>query len=321
VIDPAILEQIAGRLGQAHAARRLAVENRHEDEVTRSRLHFLHRDNWFGHPHVIKTALILTGLYWRGRRNSGKVIIRRNVIAFPDLPQAFHGFTILHLSDLHSDGNDLAMQRVLQLVDGLRYDICCLTGDYRAGTTGTCEPALNGMAQLVARLTQPIFAVLGNHDSLTMVHGLEKIGIKLLLNESQAVCRGDQLIFLAGIDDAHFFRTGDIARAASGIPAGQFSVLLSHTPEVFRQAEQAHFNVMLSGHTHGGQICLPGSIPIILDAELPRGFGAGAWRHGSMHGYTSAGAGTSIVPVRFNCPPEITLHELRRESRIEPAAS
>ena len=69
---------------------------------------------------------------------------------------------------------------------------------------------------------------------------------------------------------------------------------------------------MLSGHTHGGQICLPGSIPIILEARMPRRFGAGAWRHADMQGYTSVGAGTCIVPVRLNCPPEITLHRLQR---------
>lgn len=320
MIDAHILEQISGRLGQAQTARRLAVEKQHEDHVSRFRLHFLHRYKWFAHPHVIKAALILAGLYWRGRRNAGEVILRRNVIAFPDLPAAFHGFTILHISDLHADGSDPAMQRVLQLVQGLHYDICCLTGDYRAGTTGSCEPALHGMTRLIARLKEPIFAVPGNHDSLMMIHGLEQLGIKMLLNESHAIHRGEQQIFLAGIDDAHFFRTGDIARAASPIPAGEFSVLLSHTPEVFRQAEQAQFKLMLSGHTHGGQICLPGSIPIILDAALPRDYGAGAWRHGTMHGYTSVGAGTSVVPVRFNCPPEITLHELRCQSRPEPAA-
>ena len=67
---------------------------------------------------------------------------------------------------------------------------------------------------------------------------------------------------------------------------------------------------MLSGHTHGGQICLPGDIPILLEADLPRAFGAGAWRHANIAGYTSVGAGSSVVPVRFNNRPEITLHQL-----------
>jgi predicted MPP superfamily phosphohydrolase len=66
----------------------------------------------------------------------------------------------------------------------------------------------------------------------------------------------------------------------------------------------------LAGHTHGGQICLPGGIPITLDSNLPRAFGAGSWRYGAMTGYTSVGAGCSLVPVRLNCPPEITLHRL-----------
>jgi predicted MPP superfamily phosphohydrolase len=88
--------------------------------------------------------------------------------------------------------------------------------------------------------------------------------------------------------------------------------LLSHTPEIYRQAAHAGFNLLLSGHTHGGQICLPGRVPITLDSVLPRRLGAGAWKHHTMDGYTSVGAGTSVVPVRFNCPPEITLHHLEQ---------
>ena len=88
-------------------------------------------------------------------------------------------------------------------------------------------------------------------------------------------------------------------------------MLLSHTPEIYRQAANADFNLMLSGHTHGGQICLPGRIPITLNAALPRQMGAGPWKHRAMDGYTSVGAGSSVVPVRFNCRPEITLHHLQ----------
>jgi predicted MPP superfamily phosphohydrolase len=154
--------------------------------------------------------------------------------------------------------------------------------------------------------------VLGNHDTIQMVPGLEAMGIQMLLNESVAITRDGQRIFIAGIDDAHFFRVDNIEKAASQIPDGEFSVLLSHTPEIYRQAAHADFNLLLSGHTHGGQICLPGSIPITLDSVLPRRMGSGAWRYHRMIGYTSVGAGSSVVAVRFNCPPEITLHRLRR---------
>jgi len=116
---------------------------------------------------------------------------------------------------------------------------------------------------------------------------------------------------LAGIDDAHYYRVDNIEKAAANIPADGFSILLSHTPEVYRHAAHAGFDLLLSGHTHGGQICLPGSIPITLSSVLPRRFGSGAWKYHDMVGYTSVGAGSSIVAVRINCPPEITLHHLQ----------
>ena len=102
-----------------------------------------------------------------------------------------------------------------------------------------------------------------------------------------------------------------IAQAAEPIPEAAFAILLSHTPEIYKQASHAGFDLLLSGHTHGGQICLPGSIPVTLDSVLPRRLGAGAWHYSKMLGYTSVGAGSSVVAVRYNCPPEITLHRLR----------
>jgi hypothetical protein len=153
---------------------------------------------------------------------------------------------------------------------------------------------------------------LGNHDTIRMVPALEEIGIRMLLNESEAIERGGQHIHLVGIDDAHYYRVDNIEKAASNVPAAEFSILLSHTPEIYRQAAHAGFQLMLSGHTHGGQICLPGAIPIILDSVLPRRMGAGAWTYRGMVGYTSVGVGSSILPVRLNCPPEITLHRLLR---------
>jgi predicted MPP superfamily phosphohydrolase len=130
------------------------------------------------------------------------------------------------------------------------------------------------------------------------------------MNEADTIVRGGQRIHIAGIDDAHFYRADNIEKAAANIPQDEFSILLTHTPEIYRQAAHAGFNLLLSGHTHGGQICLPGGIPITLDSVLPRRLGSGPWRHHGMHGYTSVGAGSSVVPVRFNCRPEITLHYL-----------
>ena len=166
------------------------------------------------------------------------------------------------------------------------------------------------MARVRAALKGPIYGVLGNHDTICMLPGLEEMDIRMLLNESDAIVRGGQRIHLVGIDDAHFYRMDNIEKAAAGIPNDEFSILISHTPEIYRQAAHADFNLLLSGHTHGGQICLPGGIPVTLDSVLPRLMASGPWQHHDMIGYTSVGAGSSVVPVRFNCPPEITLHQL-----------
>jgi hypothetical protein len=261
---------------------------------------------------MIEVALRVTGTYWRGRANAGKVQLRRHTVRVPTLPSAFDGFTILHLSDLHADISGPAMRRTAELVLDIDYDLCVLTGDYRGRTYGDCMPCLEGVARLREQLRGDIYAVLGNHDSIAMVPHLEAFGIRMLLNECFALQRGSASIYLAGVDDAHFYRADNIEKAAEDIPPGQVSILLSHTPEIYRQAAHAGFDLMLSGHTHGGQICLPGGIPILLEANLPRAFGAGAWRHAGMAGYTSVGTGSSVVPVRFNNRPEITLHQLVR---------
>jgi predicted MPP superfamily phosphohydrolase len=144
-----------------------------------------------------------------------------------------------------------------------------------------------------------------------MLPDLEQMGIRMLLNECEIIRRNGECIYLSGIDDAHFYLTDNLEKAASGIPGDAFSILLSHTPEVYEEAAHIDFNLMLSGHTHGGQICLPGGIPIILNSVLPRYMGSGAWAYRGMSGYTSVGAGSSKIAVRFNCPPEITLHYLQ----------
>ena len=307
-MDEDTLRKLEERLGPLRAKQRLGIETDHEAKIFGKGLLSFHIKNWYPVHSVIRNALKLTGLYRRGRRNTGRILVKRNDILFKELPALFDDFTILHLSDMHVDMNEAAMQRLIELVGGMRYDLCVLTGDYRGKNCGPFEATLDGVARVRAHLKEPVYGVLGDHDTIQMVPGLEAVGIRMLLNESDVIVRGDQQIYLAGIDDAHCFKVDNIKKAASQIPCGKFSILLSHTPEIYRQAAHANFNLLLSGHTHGGQICLPGSIPIILDAVLPRRMGAGAWQYRNMTGYTSVGAGSSVVPVRFNCPPEITLH-------------
>jgi predicted MPP superfamily phosphohydrolase len=311
-VDSDELNRLEARLGRLHARQRLGVEKDHEAQVFGQGLNFFHIENSKPSALAIEYALKLTGLYWRGRKNAERVAVRRNRVASPELPHAFDGFTILQLSDLHCDMSERAMRRVGALIGTLAYDLCVLTGDFRGPTFGPFDIALATVADLRAKLSGTVLAVLGNHDSARMVPPLEAMDIRVLVNESTTVEREGQAIYVAGVDDAHFYRADNMEKASAAIPPDSYSILLTHTPEIYRQAAHAGFNLLLSGHTHGGQICLPGGVPITLDSVLPRRLGKGAWKHHDMHGYTSVGAGSSVVPVRFNCPPEITLHTLRK---------
>ena len=314
-IDRGVLEKLEERLGRLYARQRLGIEGEREGRVFGQGINFFHPENWYLSASFIRTALMATGLYWRARKNAENIKIRHHDIRSPQVPDSFDGFTILHLSDLHADMNSGAMRRLIELLPTVSYDLCVLTGDYRGKTYGPYQAAIDGLARVRAHLRGPVYGVLGNHDTIRMVPALEEIGIRMLLNESDAIERNGEQIHLVGIDDAHYYRVDNIEKAASSLPAADFSILLSHTPEIYRQAAHAGFQVLLSGHTHGGQICLPGAIPIILDSVLPRRMGAGAWMYRGMVGYTSVGVGSCILPVRLNCPPEITLHRLLRDRR------
>jgi hypothetical protein len=302
--------ELERRLGRVYARQRLGIERDHEAQLFGQGLNFFHIENWYSVHSLIRNTLRIAGLYGRGRKNASQVEVRRNLVKLDSLPARFDRYSILHISDMHADMSEDAMRRVIELVADLRYDLCVLTGDFRGKTYGSFEPCLAGVAAVRSHLRAPVYGVLGNHDTIRMVPGLEAMGIRMLLNEAEAITRDGEQIHLAGIDDAHFYRVDNIEKAADRIPHGGCAILLSHTPEIYRQAAHAGFAFLLAGHTHGGQICLPGSIPITLDSALPRSLGSGAWRYHEMAGYTSVGAGSSIVAVRINCPPEITLHRL-----------
>ena len=307
-----LLERLEQRVGRVHAHQRLGMEKDYEDRFN-GRINFLHPDKWYSVHSVFTHALKLTGLYLLGTKNAERIRVRHYRVKLSDLPTGFDGFTILHLSDLHVDMNPGAMHRMTELIATLEYDICVLTGDFRGKVFGPFDTTLLGMTRVRSQLSESVYGVLGNYDTVRMLPELEAMGIRMLLNESETIVRGNQRIHLAGVDDAHYYGAANLEKAASRIPRGEFSILLSHTPEIYKQAAYAGFKLFLSGHTHGGQICLPGSIPVTLSSSsnLPRHMAAGPWSYRTMTGYTSVGVGSSVVPVRFNCPPEITLHHLQ----------
>lgn len=308
--DDLLEHRLSQRLGQAHARQRLSIEREAESRFAAQPRPRLRLSSLTSAPGFIRFCLRLAGLHARGQANSRRLHTAHNRFHLPGLPARFEGFRVLHLTDLHVDMDDANLQAVIQEIDPLDYDLCVLTGDYRKETSGPVDKALAGMKRLRAAIRGPAYAVLGNHDSIRMVPALEDMGFTLLMNEMVPVERDGQYFYLAGVDDPHFYRAHNLHSAADRIPNGSTSLLLSHTPEIWREAAHAGFDMFLCGHTHGGQICLPGGIPLTLDSDCPRRLGRGYWRFKEMQGYTSPGAGTSVVNVRLNCPPEVTIHTL-----------
>ncbi|MEJ8813180.1 metallophosphoesterase [Variovorax ureilyticus] len=309
-ISPQTMAVLAGRMGEGVLRQRLAMESEQVSHHYRHVEDFLHPEHLPSAGRLIHRVLTAVGLRERGRSNARRIRVGRNPVRLGRLPPAFEGCTLLHLSDLHLDVGRHYVDALVATVRGLACDACVLTGDYRFGIQGSCAPAIAALARLVPVLPKPVFAVLGNHDGIALVEGLEDLGVRVLMNERTALERGSARLHIAGIDDAHYFRTHDIARARDGLAPDACAILLSHTPEPYRLAAAHGFDLMLSGHTHGGQICLPGGIPLLTDSRAPRRVARGPWHCDRMQGFTSVGCGCSIIDARFHCPPEVTVHVL-----------
>jgi len=178
-------------------------------------------------------------MWQRGQANARRISVLHNTVALPNLPGAFDGFRILHLTDLHLDMDRDATHNIIAAVREVDYDICVMTGDYRARTHGDSKPAMALMGQLRAQLKDPIYAVLGNHDSIVSVEAMEALGIHMLMNESDVIERDGQSIGIAGVDDGHYFQMDDADKALAGIRKQPVKLLLSHTPETYQSAAAA----------------------------------------------------------------------------------
>ena len=255
----------------------------------------------------------LSGLYGAGRRNAARVGLTEVEFRLPDLPAAFDGYRILFLSDPHVGVIPENIAAAIPLIGGLSYDMAVLGGDYQIDGRPSAAKTARLMAPLLAALhpADGTFAVLGNHDSHKMVEALEALGVRLLLNETVTLTRDGQSIHLVGCDDVHLFY--DHAALLALRQESGFRIAVVHSPDFAGQAAAAGCALYLSGHTHGGQICLPGGRPIFTALDNHHRLARGAWRLHGMLGYTSTGLGSGSPPLRFNCPPEVAMVTLRAE--------
>jgi len=241
------------------------------------------------------------------------------------IPDAFDGFSIAQLSDFHYEHHFsvLPIRKSVEVVNTLRPDVIVLTGDFvtvptldygsRRGRRAARYAA--PCAEILRKLQAPMgrFAILGNHDGASdpgiVVGALQDHGIPVLLNRSVPFERGSARIWLAGIDDL-LEGSPDLAVTLKAIPSGEATILLAHEPDFADEVARTSVALQLSGHSHGGQVWIPG-IGAPWLPRMARKYPRGLYQLGGLTLYTNAGVGTVRVPVRLNCPPEVTLITLR----------
>ncbi len=306
-----ILSAIAARLGEDRFSKRLMRQSEQREKMQHQGEGFLKVECLIPLKSTVLNILKWTGMFPRGHRNFLDVQVVKQSWTLKKLPRSFDGFRLLQLTDLHLD-LDLALCPVLEaLVASTPHDAVVVTGDFRNLTNSDFGAAVQATEKIIALLAPDRWGTLGNHDFIEQVPALERAGLPILLNECATIQRGDDQLWICGIDDPHFYGTHDIEKVAAASSRDACRILLSHSPEVAEIAARFDFDLMLSGHTHGGQICLPGGRAVVVPVlGLSRDLICGRWQRGNLQGYTSPGTGSCGVPARFNCPPEITVHVL-----------
>lgn len=236
--------------------------------------------------------------------------ITRLTLPLPGLDPAFHGFTIVQASDWHLGAwmRPERMREIVGAINALQPDLIALTGDFVSRLEPDTARVLHHLLRAL-RAREGVAATLGNHDHWTApaaVYGaIIGAGHRCLANAALAVRRGGAALYVAGVDDI-WEGQHDLARALDGIPDGAPTILLAHEPDYADEvALTGRVSLQLSGHSHGGQVRLPGRGALILP-RLGRRYDQGLYDVGGMALYVNRGVGMVAPYVRFNCPPEIT---------------
>jgi predicted MPP superfamily phosphohydrolase len=238
--------------------------------------------------------------------------IERQEIFLRRLPRKLDGLRIVHLSDFHYGPlvNPKHLERAVKAANDLRPDLIALTGDYISQDRAYAA----GCAELVGRLRarDRVYAVLGNHDHWTDAQLIADLfraeGIRVLVNEGLRMDLKSESFWLAGVDDT-MVGLEDLSLAMAGSRVDEFKLLLAHNPTILRRAARADVDLVLSGHTHGGQVTWRSEKG--RSGRPRRRMLRGLGRRGNTQIYVTRGLGTVVLPIRYGCPPEVSVLELR----------
>jgi uncharacterized protein len=245
----------------------------------------------------------------------------RQDITLKRWPARLEGFTIALLSDFHYDPyfSSHPLQAAIPMTCDLHPDLIALTGDFVSrpllGNPAGGADHVEACARLLKQLHAPhgVWAVLGNHDVLAdpdrVTNALTAEGIPVLTNQSVPIEKDGGRFWLSGVDDV-LFGAPDLDATLVKVPPAEAVVLMAHEPDFADYVAQHPVDLQLSGHTHGGQVKFPFLPPLFLP-ELARKYVRGLFHVRDLTLYTNIGLGTVRIPIRFNCPPEITLLTIR----------
>ena len=271
---------------------------------------------------LVEPAIFALGLRKRALANALAVEVNEIDLAVAGLPDAFDGYRILQLSDVHVGRVPGLIEGAAAILRTLRVDLAVLTGDVQTRGYPAAPHATEHLTPLLEAIQADdgILGVLGNHDRHDLAEHLELCGVRMLINESLFIERGNDRIRITGVDDVNTFYTEYAAETLRTAATREtMSIALVHSPELADIAADSGYALYLAGHTHGGQICLPGGKPVFTATRYHRNLATGPWRYGRMVGYTSRGLGV-VRRARFNCPPEVTILRLRKEEGLPRSA-
>ncbi len=241
-----------------------------------------------------------------------QLAVEQHAVGLRRLPRELDGFRIVHLSDIHHSPftGRKQVERAVEVANSLEPDIIALTGDYISHEREYVQPCAEMLGKLRAR--RGVYAVLGNHDNwvdAALITDLFTLaGIKVLNNEGMRFEDKGASFWLAGVNDT-MVGLEDLPLALAGSAADEMKLLLAHNPVILRRAARAGVDLVLSGHTHGGQVALRSerSASGRVRRRILRGLG----RRGETQIYVTRGLGTVVLPVRYGCLPEVSVLQLR----------
>lgn len=259
-----------------------------------------------------KTLLffILFG-FWSFFTESRFIKVEKIAIKIKNLSPSFEKTKIAHISDLHSRNFGKKEKELIRSLKELNPEFIFITGDLVDWETRNLASCRNFWKELSKNFPEKIFGVFGNHDHKNpkfkdIRNFLKESGIKILENEAVKIRKNGDMVYLIGLDDPHEDRD-NIDKAMAGINELLPKILLAHSPEVFRRVRERNLDLILVGHTHGGQVNIPFITDVFLPLKHEKKYKRGIFKENSTYLYVNRGIGTTLLPIRFNSPPEIAL--------------